>query len=49
MSYFNTEWYRILKSLKEKKKGVPNKSPYLYSFDLEKYNEALNKGLNAGW
>lgn len=41
--------YQILRRLNEKKKGVPHKSPYLHSFDIEKYNDALNKGFNAGW
>ena len=41
--------YRIVWRLTETKKGVPHKSPYLYSFDLKKYNDALNEGLNVGW
>lgn len=41
--------YGILKRLKETKKGVAHKAPYLYSFDLEKYNDALIKGFSAGW
>lgn len=41
--------FQILQRLKETKKGVPHKSPYLYSFDLKKYNEALNEGLIVGW
>lgn len=41
--------FRILQRLTETKKGVPHKSPYLYSFDLKKYNDALNEGLNVGW
>lgn len=41
--------FQILRRLKESKKGVPHKSPYLYSFDLKKYNAALNEGLNVGW
>ncbi|MGB5007306.1 MAG: NUDIX domain-containing protein [Ferruginibacter sp.] len=41
--------YGILKRLKERKKGVPHKAPYLYSFDLKKYNDALRQGFNAGW
>jgi ADP-ribose pyrophosphatase YjhB (NUDIX family) len=40
--------YEILRRLRETKKGVPHKSPYLYSFDLKKYNRALNEGLNVG-
>jgi 8-oxo-dGTP diphosphatase len=41
--------FRILHRLKETKKGVAHKAPYLYSFDLEKYHKALNSGLNGGW
>jgi ADP-ribose pyrophosphatase YjhB (NUDIX family) len=41
--------FDILRRLKETKKGVAHKSPYLYSFDLKKYNAALSQGFNAGW
>ena len=41
--------FQILQRLTETKKGVPHKSPYLYSFNLRKYNHALNEGLNVGW
>lgn len=41
--------FHILHCLKETKKGLPHKSPYLYSFDLKKYNKALNEGFNDGW
>lgn len=41
--------FKILQRLKETKKGVAHKAPYLYSFDLKKYNDALNEGLNVGW
>ncbi len=41
--------YQILKRLKDKKKGVAYKSPYLYSFDLRKYHKALKEGLKGGW
>jgi len=41
--------FKILHRLDETKQGVAHKSPYLYSFDLVRYNEALNKGLNDGW
>jgi 8-oxo-dGTP diphosphatase len=41
--------FRILQRLTETKKGVPHKSPYLYSFNLKQYNHALNEGLNVGW
>jgi ADP-ribose pyrophosphatase YjhB (NUDIX family) len=41
--------FGILRRLKETKKGVAHKAPYLYSFDLKKYHRALNEGLNVGW
>lgn len=41
--------YKILHRLKERKNGVAHKAPYLYSFDLHKYNQALTDGLNAAW
>jgi ADP-ribose pyrophosphatase YjhB (NUDIX family) len=41
--------FRILRRSKETKKGVPHKSPYFYSFDLKKYNDALSRGLVVGW
>ncbi len=41
--------FRILLRSNETKKGVAHKAPYLYSFDLKRYNEALNEGLNFGW
>lgn len=41
--------FHILHRLKETKKGLPHKSPYLYSFDLKKYNKALKEGFNDGW
>jgi 8-oxo-dGTP diphosphatase len=41
--------YQILKRLKERKKGVAYKSPYLYSFDLNRYHKALKEGLKGGW
>jgi len=40
--------YGILRRLKEVKKGVAHKAPYLYSFDLRKYQQALKEGLQ-GW
>ena len=39
----------ILRRLKEPRKGLPHKSPYLYSFDLRKYNRALKEGFIGGW
>ncbi len=41
--------YQILKRLKETKTGVAHKSPYQYSFDLQKYHKALKEGLEGGW
>ena len=41
--------YGILKRLKAVKKGVAHKAPYLYSFDLPKYQRALKEGLQGGW
>ncbi len=41
--------FGILRRLNETRKGVAHKSPYLYSFNLKKYNDALHEGLNAGW
>jgi ADP-ribose pyrophosphatase YjhB (NUDIX family) len=39
----------ILHRLKEPRKGLPHKSPFLYSFDLRKYNRALKEGFIGGW
>ncbi|PWT76824.1 MAG: NUDIX hydrolase [Bacteroidetes bacterium] len=41
--------YGILRRLKERKKGGAHKAPYLYSFDLRKYHNALKDGLQGGW
>ncbi len=41
--------YGILKKLKEVKKGVAHKAPFLYSFDVKNYNIALMDGLGGGW
>ena len=41
--------FRIIRRLKETKKGVAHKAPYLYSFDLKKYHKALSEGFNVGW
>ncbi len=41
--------YGILKKLKEQRKGVAHKAPFLYSFDLRKYHRALKEGLQNGW
>ncbi|MFN7118055.1 MAG: NUDIX hydrolase [Saprospiraceae bacterium] len=41
--------YGILKKLDETRKGGAHKAPYLYSFDLEKYQKALEQGLQGEW
>lgn len=41
--------YAILKHTGETRKGGAHKAPYLYSFDLEKYQQALQDGLAGGW
>lgn len=41
--------YNILNRLDEKRVGVAHKSPYLYEFDIENYQKALDDGLKSGW
>lgn len=41
--------YKILNKLAERKKGGAHKSPFLYEFNLENYQKALNEGLNGTW
>lgn len=41
--------YKILNKLDERKTGSANKSPFLYEFNLENYESALNDGLKGGW
>ena len=41
--------FGILNKLEQTRKGGAHKAPYLYSFDLEKYEEALKEGLKSGW
>ena len=41
--------YGILKKLTEVKSGVAHKAPFLYSFDVKKYKQALEVGLTGGW
>lgn len=41
--------YEILIKLDESRKGGAHKAPDLYSFDLEKYNNALKEGLKGSW
>jgi hypothetical protein len=41
--------YGILRALDEKRTGVAHKAPYLYSWDLRNYQQALKAGLGGGW
>jgi len=41
--------YRILNKLEERRTGGAYKSPFLYEFNLENYQKALNDGLTGGW
>ena len=41
--------FGILNRADKPRKGGPHKAPYLYSFDLENYQNALKVGLNGGW
>lgn len=41
--------YKILKRLPERRQGVAYKAPYLYCFDLDEYNKALEQGLSGEW
>lgn len=41
--------YKILRRLKEVKRGGAHKAPYLYSFELSNYRKALQQGLQGGW
>lgn len=41
--------YGILIRLGETRKGGAHKAPFLYRFDLEKYQQALQDGLEGGW
>ena len=41
--------FDILNKLEQTRKGGAHKAPYLYSFDLRKYQAALKEGLNSGW
>lgn len=41
--------FGILRKLKETRKGGAHKAPFLYSFDLKKYQKALQEGLQGGW
>lgn len=41
--------YKILNKLDERRKGGAYKAPFLYEFNLENYQKALNDGLSGGW
>lgn len=41
--------YGILRRLKQRRRGVAHKAPYLYSFDLRKYHKALREGFQTAW
>lgn len=41
--------YKILNKLEERKTGGSYKSSYLYEFNLERYQTALEKGLSGSW
>jgi ADP-ribose pyrophosphatase YjhB (NUDIX family) len=41
--------FGILNRSEQPRKGGAHKAPYLYSFDIEKYEEALIQGLKGGW
>jgi len=41
--------YKILNKLEERRTGGAYKSPFLYEFNLENYQKALNDGLTGGW
>jgi len=41
--------YNILNKLEERKTGGAHKAPFLYEFNLENYEKALQNGLYGGW
>jgi ADP-ribose pyrophosphatase YjhB (NUDIX family) len=41
--------FGILNRAEQPRKGGAHKAPYLYSFDLEKYQIALTEGFKGGW
>jgi len=41
--------YGILKRWEERRKGGAHKAPYLYSFDPDRYQQALREGLPGEW
>ena len=41
--------FGILNRSDEPRKGGAHKAPYLYSFDLKNYQDALKQGLRGDW
>lgn len=41
--------FNILNKLPERKTGGAHKSPFLYEFNLENYQNAIESGLTGGW
>ena len=41
--------FKILNKLEERRTGGAYKSPYLYEFNFENYQKALDNGLTGGW
>lgn len=41
--------FSILNRHEQPRKGGAHKAPYLYSFNIEKYEEALKEGVKGGW
>jgi len=41
--------FGILNRSEQPRKGGAHKAPYLYSFDLKNYQDALKEGLKSGW
>ncbi len=41
--------YKILNKMGELKNGKANKAPFLYEFDVENYQKALQNGLSGNW
>jgi ADP-ribose pyrophosphatase YjhB (NUDIX family) len=41
--------YKILNKIGERKEGQANKAPFLYEFNLENYQKALENGLSESW
>lgn len=41
--------YKILNKLQERKTGGAYKSPFFYEFNLERYQQSLEKGLSGNW